>query len=294
VEVARIAALLRELDQVTLSDCVVVGRYRRYDEQVRHKLKDWVDKIQHPLRQKINLFENFLIWAAPGSGKTYFVEQIKEDLRNTLSSDLDYVYCNLAKDNQNDFKEKVSGLPNLTRPVLCLIDEIDAKPDETWPYDVCFPQLGINQDDKQRRIVIVLIGSTHSGIDGLVSAMENRQKGKDLVNRVFAQNRFTIPATTLLDSAVVILGEVWDALGDRVKAVEKLALLYALCEPTLRNAPRQLTEFVRRAAKRLLAGEKRLRYHHAFDPGDWAQYDFCTKYHNLLSGLQDVDVKVLP
>jgi hypothetical protein len=220
------------------------------------------------------LFENFLIWAGPGSGKTHFVGQINEHLRNTLSGDLDYVYCNLAEDSPTLFKEKVSSLPIRTCPVLCFLDEIDARPDEMWPYDVCFPHLSINRVEEMAR------------------AMSNRHKGKDLLSRVFGPNRFTIPTATPLDSAIIFLGEVFDALGERVKTVEKLALLYALCEPTLRNSPRQLTEFVRRAVGRIPDGESRLRYNHAFDPGDLAELQFWADNRQLLTNLQNVDVKV--
>jgi hypothetical protein len=170
-----VAAMLRSLDRPVLSECVVAGKYLRYDPKIRNILKDKVRQIEAPLRAKSKARENFLIWAAPGSGKTYLIQQIYEQLKLEIA--LDYIECNLAKDEKDVFVSKVNSLSNLSKPVLCLLDEIDARANEEWSYEVCFPKLDLNtSSDKQ--VVIVLIGSTQSSVESMMDVMGRRHKGR--------------------------------------------------------------------------------------------------------------------
>ncbi len=97
-----------------------------------------------------------------------------------------------------------------------------------------------------------------------------------------------------LDMAVIIAGKAFDALGERVKAVEKLFLVYALSQLTLLSSPSQLDEFVRRAAGQLREGEDRLRYHHAFEDGSTDEYQFFVDHKAVLKDMMNVYIKVTP
>jgi hypothetical protein len=74
-------SLIGDLDHVVLSRYCVVGKFTRYDEAVRNMLKDAYHKIaagfNHPGQKR----ENHIIWAAPGSGKTFFVQQVAASLQ---------------------------------------------------------------------------------------------------------------------------------------------------------------------------------------------------------------------
>jgi len=64
------------LDTVRLHKYQVVGKYTHFEETVLNSLKDAKQKILAGFEIRDQKRDNHLIWAAPGSGKTYFVEQI--------------------------------------------------------------------------------------------------------------------------------------------------------------------------------------------------------------------------
>src|SRR5206468_1569830 len=110
---------------IVLSKCRIVGSYFRYDPKHRNTLRDCAERISKPLVEKTDGLENFLIWAAPGSGKTYFIQQIAADVKSKTS--LDYIECNLANIERQVYAETLKrvGSDNQSA-VLCLLDEIDA------------------------------------------------------------------------------------------------------------------------------------------------------------------------
>lgn len=68
------------LDEIDLTRFRVVGTYTRYDEAVRNALQDARQKILAGFAPPGRKRENHLMWAAPGSGKTYFVQQVAASL----------------------------------------------------------------------------------------------------------------------------------------------------------------------------------------------------------------------
>jgi hypothetical protein len=294
-ETKTVATMLERLERLVLPECVVVGKYFRYDHAIRNTLKDWVRRIQGPLLSKTSARENYLIWAAPGSGKTYLIQQAADDLRKKLGGQLNYIECNLAKDERDQFVKKVDSLESQTRPTLCLLDEIDARASEDWPYETCFPKLDLNlKHDKQ--LVIVLIGSTPSSMHAMVESIRGRKKGQDLVDRILRDEKcFEIPATTMEDGAAMVVGQVVELLGTKVHAVEKLALFYILCNESLKGSPRQLSEFIKAAASRFGENDERLRFHHLFRPeDDDKRFAFRKANEELVDGLSNVDVLISP
>ena len=155
-----LVALVGGLSSVRMDDYAVVGSYMRFGERVREQLKDARVRIAEACAQPAKRRDNHLLWAAPGSGKTYFVEQVAASL-----PEVGYVELNLAKLTEAGFRE---GLAQAIAggPTICLIDEVDAKPDEPWPYEALMPFLDVNLE-RGGGIVFVLAGSSGSTIDGV-------------------------------------------------------------------------------------------------------------------------------
>lgn len=256
---------ISELDVVVLSRFNVIGNYIRYDETVRNVLKDARQKIvsglNHPGRKR----ENHLIWAAPGSGKTYFVEQVGASLAGSIH----YLELNLAKHSESEFLAALGELESRGQPCLCLVDEIDAKSDETWPYEVLLPYLDAGPE-RGSPFVFVLAGSGGESVVELKQRLAGRSKGKDLLSRIPSENEYEIAPLGMLDRVLVVLSQFGQAAreaGREIRAVEKIALYYVAVNPRLSNA-RQLREFAVRAVERAGPDEDRVKYDHLFGAGD--------------------------
>ena len=265
VESQEARSSISELDVVVLSRFNVIGNYIRYDETVRNVLKDARQKIvsglNHPGRKR----ENHLIWAAPGSGKTYFVEQVGASLAGSIH----YLELNLAKHSESEFLAALGELESRGQPCLCLVDEIDAKSDETWPYEVLLPYLDAGPE-RGSPFVFVLAGSGGESVVELKQRLAGRSKGKDLLSRIPSENEYEIAPLGMLDRVLVVLSQFGQAAreaGREIRAVEKLALYYVAVNPRLSNA-RQLREFAVRAVDRAGPDEDRVKYDHLFGAGD--------------------------
>ena len=253
------------LDSVVLSRYRVVGDYTRHEETVRNTLKDVRHKIAAGFERPSRKRENYLVWAAPGTGKTYFVQQVATSLPATIR----YQECNLAKCNREEFHASLGQLDAESKPCLCLIDEVDAKPDEAWPYEVLLPYLDANTD-RDTQFVFVLAGSSGSSLVEMKKQIASRSKGADLLTRIPAGNEYEIPSVNLGDRVLVVLSQFRQAgreAGREVKEVEKLSLYYVALNSRLANA-RQLHELAVRAIERLPTGEDRIKYDHLFGAGD--------------------------
>ncbi len=255
--------LVSGLTGVRMDTYAVVGSYMRFGEGVREQLKDARALIAEACAQPAKRRDNHLLWAAPGSGKTYFVEQVAASLPEVA-----YCELNLAKLGEEAFRQGL-GEAVAGGPTVCLVDEVDAKPDESWPYEVLMPFLDVNLD-RGGGIVFVLAGSSGSTIDEFKDRIGARPKGRDVLSRVPETNGWEIAPMDAGDRMLVGLSQMLNAaseLGRPVSAVEKLALLYVASVPHLANA-RQLREFAVRAVERGSANDDRVRYDDLFDSGD--------------------------
>lgn len=259
--------MLRQMSRVSLAECAVVGDYVRYDEQVRNTLRDWRNRIESPLVSDSPCSANFMIWAAPGSGKSFLIQEIAKANEGRVQ----YAELNLAKLGRVMWEEKFAEMRTWSTPTLCLLDEIDARADEDWPYDVCLADLELRQSRKDgRAIVFVLVGSHRAGLAGMLEAIRKRYKGPDLVDRVPIGNRFELPTLTLEDRAVAFVCELASAgreQGHHVRQVERLALYYALTNPAM-STLRQLRELAVAATKRMTDSDGRFKYYDLFERGD--------------------------
>ncbi|HEY7600787.1 MAG TPA: AAA family ATPase, partial [Candidatus Limnocylindrales bacterium] len=127
--------LVAGLSSVRMSDYSVVGAYMRFGEEVRERLKDARVRIADACAKPARRRDNHLLWAAPGSGKTYFVEQVAASLDGVGHKEL-----NLAKLSEEEFRRGLTEAVS-AGPTICLVDEVDAKPDEPWPYEALMPFL---------------------------------------------------------------------------------------------------------------------------------------------------------
>jgi TolB-like protein len=282
-----LVALVGGLSSVDMEDYAVVGSYTRYDEQVRERLKDARLRIAEACARPARRRDNHLVWAAPGSGKTYFVEQAAGSLDG-----VGYLELNLAKLGEDDLR---SGLERAMAggPVVCLVDEVDAKPEASWPYEVLMPFLDVNLE-RGGGLVFVLAGSSGGTMGEFKQRIAARPKGADLLSRVPEGNEWEIPPMAAADRILVALSQMLNAadeVGRPVAAVEKLALYYLARAPHLGNA-RQLREFAVRAVERGSPSSDRVRFDDLFDSGNPENKRFWASMMPAAEGLENAFVRI--
>ncbi|UCE00996.1 MAG: AAA family ATPase [Chloroflexota bacterium] len=257
--------MIAGMDIVKLPRYAIVGKYTRFEEQVLNELKDAKQSIVSSLADVSSSRKNFLIWAAPGSGKTFFAQQIAA----AQGQKFDYREINLAQVREGEFVASLAALVQSSNPLLCLIDEIDAKPHESWPYDVLLPYLDASLT-RHTPLVLIMAGSSGFSLQGMKERMAVRPKGHDLLSRIPAENQFIIPPMSFGDRILIVLSQFAQAgheLGHEINFVEKLGLYYVALNEQLANA-RQLHEFAVRAVERVPHGDDRVKYDNLFVPGD--------------------------
>jgi pimeloyl-ACP methyl ester carboxylesterase len=275
--------LIAKLDEIVLSRYKVIGNYTRYDEAVRNTLKDARTRIAAGCLQPGRKRENHLIWAAPGSGKTYFAQQIAA----SLSGSVGYQELNLAKCNEKDFRSGLSKFDDCKdKPCLCLIDECDAKPQEPWPYEMLLPYLDASVE-RGIPLVFVLAGSGGANLGEIKKRISARPKGTDLLSRIPAGNEYEIMPLGIGDRILVVLSqfrEVGREFNREINSVEKLGLYYVALNHRLSNA-RQLREFAVRAIERVPPNDERVKYDHLFSAGDPENKAFWIQAQPIAVGL---------
>lgn len=280
---------IRDLETVSLDRFRVVGDYIRFEGPVLHGLKDVRARIQAGLAQPGRRRENHLIWAPPGSGKTFFVQQVAGGLGPAAA----YSELNLARLDEGSFRAGLEAFVADDLPRLILIDEADARAGERWPYEALLPYLDLGMEGG-RPLVIVLAGSSAHSLEEMKRQIAERPKGKDVLSRIPAENEAVIPAMTFGDRVLVMLSQFRQAgreLGREVHAVEKMALYYAAVNPRLANV-RQLREFAVRAVERMRPGDDRVKYDSLFEPGDPANKLFWMEAHEMAGALIGAFVQV--
>ncbi len=189
--------LIAEMDEVRLSKYSVVGAYTRFDREVINDLKDARNRIDAGLAERTGNRENHLVWAAPGSGKTFFVEQVAASL-----DDVDYYELNLARLDEAAFRGMLDTVVASDRPALCLIDECDARAEESWPYELLMPHLDSNLDGGH--VVFVLAGSSGFSLDGMKQRMSTRNKSNDVLSRIPIENQFVVAPMSFGDRVLIV------------------------------------------------------------------------------------------
>lgn len=280
--------LLIQMEVVPLSSFAIAGNYVRYSSNVRSALKDWKQRVLGSLTSARPGIENYLIWGSPGSGKSFLIQEVARSQGNSLQFD----EINLAECDESSFVARLREASATDCPCLCLIDEVDAKPVDSWPYERLLPYL--TGSNRRTPLINVLAGSSTSGLEEMKRRIAARPKGSDLLNRIPADNEMVIPGLEPGDSALVVLAQLKRAgakLGHPVREVEKLALYYILLNPRLSSA-RQLAEFARQCVERLPPAEDRVKYDHLFRAGDPENKAFWNRVELQRPGLSDAFVSI--
>ena len=161
------------------------------------------------------------------------------------------------------------------RPFLCLIDEIDSKLEQSWPYEALLPIVETKGGNKFGR-VFILAGSTGQRIEDMEKIILSRPKGRDPMSRIPSNNKYSLPAMSPEDRMIVAalqIRRIGLETGRDVRYVEKLALYYMALNPKLDSA-RQVREFVARCLERIPLKDERVKYDHLFEPGDARNKEF--------------------
>ena len=132
----------------------MVGGIVRFDESARNSMKDTRQRIVSSLSSHPFGCDNYLIWAPPGSGKSFFIQEIARSMGDHIL----YRELNLAQMSEQDFRRALSEIEKLDKPRLCLIDEVDSKPSEPWPYEGLLPSLEPPANKKTVRTCFILAG----------------------------------------------------------------------------------------------------------------------------------------
>jgi KaiC/GvpD/RAD55 family RecA-like ATPase len=264
-----VSSMLSELNDLRLSRYRVVGSYTRYDESVRNLLKDLNQKIATGLESGQGN-ENYLLWAPPGSGKSFFVQQVHESLGDRVK----YYELNFGEMDEQKLRSTLLRMEESDMPSLCLIDEVDSRSSETWPFEALLTSLENRIHHGHR--VFVLAGSSGQTMENMEKLIMLRRKGPDLLSRIPHQNKYSLPPMTPEDRMVVAAANIrrlGKISGKRVVDIEKLALYYMALSPQLDSA-RQLREFVTRCLDKIPAREDRVKYDNLFEPGDARNKEF--------------------
>ncbi len=270
----RLVSFLGEVSNLRLAEFIVTGNYTRYEEGIRNLLKDLKQKIIAGLSSDNPKHENYLIWAPPGSGKTFFIQQISEAAR----SQADYKELNLGELNEDKFRTALTESSRTTRPIICLIDEVDSKANQKWPYEALLTQIDSGVGEGGRR-TFVLAGSSGSNLGKFKNNIASRSKGVDLLSRIPYDNEYALPPLIPEDRILVALSTLLSAgkkMSREVSEIEKLALFYIAIAPELSSA-RQLREFTYRCLERIPQSEDRVKYDYLFNPGDKENKEFWVR-----------------
>lgn len=282
---ARLVVRLLGIPRISLRECTVVGAYRRYEERVRNQLRDWCRRMSLPFVDSSGARENYLIWAPPGSGKSFLIQQLAAQLAPAVR----YLEVNLVQKSREEFVTGLRTVGDNSGPTLCLIDEVDGRSDEAWPYGELLGLLDQNLRATQP-VVVVLVGSSGAGLNAMVRGIERRDKGVDLIDRIPVASRFEIPPLTPEDRLVVVASQVVDAAkkrGHSIAEIERLALFYSLVTPEIQTA-RQLRELAVAAVQRVGSSEQKLRYDDLFAKGDRRNQQFWTRHQDAAEALGDL------
>jgi TolB-like protein/Flp pilus assembly protein TadD len=291
-------ALVRQLHSIELSRFRVVGGIVRYDEPARNILKDTKQKIVTSLTSQIRGRDNYLIWAPPGSGKSFFVQEIAK----SLGDKIEYTELNLAQIDEQKFRTELSKIERANKPRLCFIDEVDSKPSESWPYEALLPSLEPS-DRNAIRACFIVAGSGGNSLSEMKERIAKRPKGADLLSRVPTRNESSIPRLTLGDRLLVASTQFLRASsekGRQTDEVEKLVLYYIALNPNL-NSARQIRDLAIRCIERMPSGEERVKFDYLFDAGDPENKEFWhragslrTEFVNTFVRLEDDQIVFKP
>lgn len=275
------------IDSLNLQRYNIIGDYLRFDDQTRAKLQIHCKAILDALKTKNDIRENYLIWAPPGSGKTFFISEIARSLGNDFVHN-NFRVLNLSTLTKDQFVSEIVELKkSVSSPTLCMIDEVDSRSTELWPYEELFSCLDWNLST-EKHIVFVLAGSSGKGLNSMMRTMRERPKGTDLLDRIPDAKRFEIPNQVIEDRLTVFVKQALMAAslrGQVIKSIDALGLYYILKHDAL-NTNRQIAECAKSAVARMDDTDNCLLYDHLFRNGDNLRMEFYSQNLQSAEALQ--------
>lgn len=256
--------LLHPLREVPLNSYRVVGDYVRYGDDTLAEVRRIAQWIRGACERRTDHLENMLLWAPSGQGKTFLVEEVAR-----TTQPLEFIRVDM-KDQSLDaaaMRRHLEKCREAATPHLCLIDEVDARPEDKWICEVLFDYLNFNREKggNAPNDVFVIVGSTKGGIASLAAVVEGMPKGPDVLSRV--STRFAIPPLSLGDRLLIVLSQLRRRAREtnrQLLGAEKVAVMYILCRQDMVVAT-QLRDFVGRAFGRMKSGEDVLTLGHLFE-----------------------------
>lgn len=272
---------LKDLNELRLSAISVLGKYRRFSNEERSELSNLAGRIRRPLIEKSFTRENFLICAAPGSGKTYFIEELAREMSDSVT----FVAIDLSRDNQTACESKLAEVIKSEKPCLCMIDEVDGRKGEEWPYDVFYKNLDLNESKDRPAVVFVLIGSSGGTAQKLGDAIRERYKGKDMVDRILESHQHCaeIPSMKKGDTVCVYASKVLEAASSGSKTINEIEKFAAFHAVLTCKTPRQLKLLADQAVRRIATGHTQLCYDNHFEAGDKSNKTFWNLHAEVAS-----------
>lgn len=253
-------------------------------------MKDVKQRIVSSLTSQPFGCDNYLIWAPPGSGKSFFLQEVAK----SLGSSIQYHELNLAQLDEREFRSALLEIQKLEKPCLCFIDEVDSKPSKSWPYEALLPSLEPPAGRRTIRTCFVLAGSSGNSIACMKENIARRAKGTDLLSRIPPGNEFVIEGLGLGDRLLVVSTQFLNAARDhdrRIDEAEKLVFYYVALNPRL-NSARQIRQLAVRCIERMPAAEERIKYDYLFDAGDPENKEFWNSIGPLRNELVNTFVRL--
>jgi adenylate cyclase len=284
-------ALLRSMPDLDLEQFAVVGNCLRFDERGRNDLKVFRQRLAESFYSHSPLPTNFLLWGVPGSGKSYLVQQVAK----SLPPEVRYHELNLAQLDSTMLRSALERFVAAPGPGLCFVDEMDARSDQSWPYEDLLPYLE-PATPRGYPTVFCLAGSGGQGLKELTERIRARPKGPDLLSRIPQGNAFAVNGLGIEDKILVSVVQLLLAAKDEghtVREIEKLALFYLAVHPAFASA-RQLRHRASQCAGRIPPTEDRIRYDYLFRAGDSENKQFWTDAGPWRAELEDSFLRVRP
>lgn len=282
--------LLKDLAELSLGALSVHGNYRRFSNEDRSTLVSLADRIRRPLTEKSRTRENFLIYAPPGSGKTFFIEELAKSLADIIT----FVPIDLSRDDRRACETKLADVAGANLPCLCMIDEIDGRRGEDWPYDVIYKKLDLNEVQDRPPVVFVLIGSSGGAVKRLGEVVQSRYKGKDLIDRVLEspQHWAEIPPMDMGDTVCVYASKILEAAEAERKPIENIEKFAAYYAALTRRTPRQIKLLADQAVRRVPVGHTQIRYDNHFEPGDKSNKEFSDQHSAVAAAFRNQTFRI--
>lgn len=266
---------------------IIVGQYMRYDQKVRDSLKDFQRRITAVFYDS-SPHNSFLLWGPPGAGKTYLVQQIAKSIEGTR-----YQEFNLAVSDKSSFKSSLSQLESEERNTICLIDEVDANPNEVWPYEILLKHLAPKKRGRAS-ICFILAGSSGWSLSELVQKIRSRPAGAELLNRIPQTNRISVPPLSVGDKIVLAAALLQEASSDEgrtIRMIEELALYYLAVSPKF-DSIRRLRAFAVSLVRRIPIDKNVITYDDLFETGDTERKEFWQEARRMHPELSNSFVRL--